>query len=102
MYKQEIFLKHAEGVVSAVTASVELLEQSDMKTLESVLKELGAKHLSLGLNLEKAHYDLVGHALLDTLENALGADVFTSETKDAWSGVYGVITEKMMAGAAEF
>ena len=95
-------MKHAEGVVSAVTASVELLEQSDMKTLENVLKELGAKHLSYGLNLEKAHYDLVGQALLDTLENALGADVFTPETKDAWSGVYGIITEKMMAGAAEF
>mmetsp|Transcript_39741 Transcript_39741/g.95900 ORF Transcript_39741/g.95900 Transcript_39741/m.95900 type:complete len:262 (+) Transcript_39741:688-1473(+) len=102
LYKQEIFLKHAEGVVSAVTASVELFERSDMKTLESVLKELGAKHLSHGLNLEKPHYDLVGQALLDTLENALGEDVFTPETKDAWSGVYGVITEKMMVGAAEF
>eukprot|EP00529_Nitzschia_sp_RCC80_P026088 CAMPEP_0113461002 /NCGR_PEP_ID=MMETSP0014_2-20120614/11298_1 /TAXON_ID=2857 /ORGANISM="Nitzschia sp." /LENGTH=349 /DNA_ID=CAMNT_0000352713 /DNA_START=192 /DNA_END=1241 /DNA_ORIENTATION=- /assembly_acc=CAM_ASM_000159 len=102
LYKQEIFLKHAEGVVSAVTASVDLLERSDMKTLESVLKELGAKHLSHGLNLEKAHYDLVGQALLDTLEKALGTDVFTPETKDAWSDVYGVITEKMMVGAAEF
>ena len=65
MYKQEVFLKHAEGVISAVTAAVDLLDQSDMKTLTKVLKELGAKHLSYGLQLEKAHYDLVVERLTE-------------------------------------
>lgn len=73
-----------------------------MTTLVKILKELGAKHLSYGLQLEKAHYDLVGQALLDTLEKSLGTDVFTPDTKDAWSDVYRVIAEKMMEGAAEF
>jgi hemoglobin-like flavoprotein len=101
LYKQQVFKQHASGVVLTVTAAVELLEKGDMETLSIILKELGATHLSLGLNLEKAHYDLVGQALLDTLEKALG-DAFTAETKAAWAGVYAIITEKMMEGAAEF
>lgn len=72
-----------------------------MEKLTKVLKELGATHLSLGLNLEQAHYDLIGQALLDTLELALG-NSFTAETKAAWSGVYAIITEKMMEGSDEF
>jgi hemoglobin-like flavoprotein len=96
-----VFKNHASGVVLAVSAAVELLEKGDMEKLGTVLKELGATHLSLGLNLEQAHYDLVGQALLDTLEMAL-QDTFTLETKAAWSGVYVMITKKMMEGAAEF
>ena len=83
-----------------MAAAIELLEKGDTEQLFKVLKELGTTHLALGLNLEKAHYDLVGQALLDTLAKALGDD-FTAETKAAWSGVYDVITEKMMEGAAE-
>lgn len=101
MYKQNVFKKHASGVILSVTAAVGLLEKSDMATLVGVLKDLGARHLSLGLKLEKAHYDLVGQALLDTLSTALG-DNFTAETKEAWVGVYAIITEKMMEGAAQF
>lgn len=100
MYKQEIFRKHATGVVSTVTAAVSLLEAGDMDLLVKTLKELGAKHLAYGLILEGAHYDLVGQALIDTLAAALGDD-FTPETKEAWAGVYTVIKDTMMKGAAE-
>jgi hemoglobin-like flavoprotein len=101
LYKQQVFKNHASGVVLTVSTAVELLEKGDLEKLGKVLKELGATHLSLGLHLEQAHYDLVGQALLDTLEKAL-RDSFTAETKAAWSGVYAIITEKMMEGAAEF
>jgi hemoglobin-like flavoprotein len=101
MYKEEVFKRHASGVILTVTAAVGLLEKGDMDTLVGVLKDLGARHLSLGLKLEKAHYDLVGHALLDTLAKALGHD-FSAEVKEDWVGVYGIITEKMMEGAAQF
>ena len=100
MYKQEIFKKHATGVILTVTAAISLLEEGDMEKLVEVLKDLGAKHLAYGLNLEKAHYDLVGQALLDTLEKALGDD-FTTKTKEAWTEIYAIISEKMMEGAAE-
>jgi hemoglobin-like flavoprotein len=98
MYKTEIFKKHANGVILAVTAAVSLLETNSMEKLVEVLKNLGAKHATLAL--EAAHYELVGTALMDTLEKALGDD-FTPEVKQAWAGVYGIITEKMMEGAKE-
>jgi hemoglobin-like flavoprotein len=101
MYKQQVFKNHASGVISTVSAALEILEKGDMEKLTTILKDLGATHLSLGLDLEKAHYDLVGQALLDTLEKALGDD-FTAEIKAAWSGIYAIITEKMMEGADEF
>lgn len=101
MYKQQVFKNHASGVILAVSAAVDLLEKGNMEKLTIVLNELGATHLSLGLDLKKEHYDLVGEALLDTLEKTLG-DQFTPETKAAWSGLYAIITEKMMEGAAEF
>jgi len=69
-----------------------------MEKLVEVLQGLGAKHAHL--KLEKAHYELVGNALVETLAAALG-DAFTPETKEAWVGVYGVITENMMEGAAD-
>ncbi|KAL3901463.1 MAG: hypothetical protein SGARI_006067 [Bacillariaceae sp.] len=102
LYKQEVFKKHATGVILTVTAAVGLLEQGDMDTLVTVLKDLGVRHLALGLNLEKAHYDLVGQALLDTLATALGEDGFSEETKQAWVDVYAIITAKMMEGASEY
>jgi hemoglobin-like flavoprotein len=77
------------------------LEKGETETLVEVLKDLGATHLSHGLKLEKAHYDLVGQALIDTLATALGDD-FTDEVKEAWLVVYATITEKMMEGAAQF
>jgi hemoglobin-like flavoprotein len=101
MYKQEVFKRHATGVVATVTAAVELLEKGDMDTLTAVLKELGLKHLAHGLQLQRAHYDLVGQALIDTLNTALGDD-FSDEVKEAWVGVYDVIAKTMMKGAAEF
>mmetsp|Transcript_8921 Transcript_8921/g.24726 ORF Transcript_8921/g.24726 Transcript_8921/m.24726 type:complete len:81 (-) Transcript_8921:1198-1440(-) len=72
-----------------------------MEQLTKVLKSLGAKHLTKhGLTLEKAHYELVGQALIDTLATALG-DSFTKDTKEAWVAVYGVITDTMMEGSKE-
>lgn len=99
MYKSDPFLKHAVTVISTVTAAVSLLEKNEMGTLVVVLKDLGKRHAAL--ELEQAHYDLVGESLLFTLEQALG-DSFTSSVKDAWVGVYAVIAEQMMVGAKEF
>jgi hypothetical protein len=97
-YKSEAFLKHARGVIGMVDVAVGLLEKDGMDTLVAALKELGARHASYDVKFE--HYPIVGQALLDTLEKALGDD-FTPEVKEAWAGVYGVITENMQAGAKE-
>ena len=101
MYKQDVFKKHATGVIASVTSAVKLLEKGDMDQLVATLKQLGVIHLSHGLELEAAHYDLVGQALMDTLAAALGFD-FTAETEEAWAGVYAIIKVTMMKGAAEY
>lgn len=45
-------------------------------------------------------FQLAGAALLDTLDKGLG-EKFTSEVKEAWSVVYGIIADTMKAGAKE-
>ncbi|CAJ1960103.1 unnamed protein product [Cylindrotheca closterium] len=98
LYKDPKFTAHSAGVVGTVTAAVGLLESGDMTTLVSVLKDLGGKHAKF--NFTKVHYDLVGGSLLYTLEKALG-DAFTPKVKESWVGVYDVISQQMMVGAAE-
>jgi hemoglobin-like flavoprotein len=71
-----------------------------MDTLVSVLQDLGARHAAASMVLEKAHYELVGEALLFTLSKALG-EIFTPTVKGAWIQVYEIITEQMMQGAKE-
>ncbi|KAL3944653.1 MAG: hypothetical protein SGBAC_001260 [Bacillariaceae sp.] len=97
LYKDPLCIAHSTAVVGTVTAAVGLLEQGDMDTLVSVLNDLGARHAEF--NFTKSHYDLVGESLLFTLETALDK-AFTPKVKEAWVGVYGVITEQMMKGAA--
>jgi hemoglobin-like flavoprotein len=94
-YKQELFLKHASGVIGTIDLAINLLEKDDMERLVSALTRLGEKHATYGVKYE--HFPIVGEALLDTLAKALG-DAFSPETKEAWVGVYGVITEHMSAG----
>lgn len=64
--------------------------------LTGALKGLGARHVKYGALPE--HYPLVGNSLLKTFEQYLGKD-WTPETKEAWVGAYGVITEVMLEGA---
>ena len=40
------------------------------------------------------HYEVVGNALLKTLQDALGPD-FTDELRDMWLEVYGMVTNTM-------
>lgn len=42
----------------------------------------------------------VGAALLDTLDKGL-AEKFTSEVKEAWTVVYGIVADTMKAGLKE-
>jgi hemoglobin-like flavoprotein len=48
--------------------------------------------------VQPGHYATVGQALLDTLQSGLGAD-FTPALRQAWSAVYGALSDAMQAGA---
>lgn len=69
---------------------------NDLKTLVPILQGLGQRHAGYGVEI--AHYQTVGAALLKTLGQGLGEE-FTPEVKSAWTSVYGVIAEVMVAGS---
>ena len=59
------------------------------------VRALGKRHVGYGVTDQ--HYQLVGAALLSTLETGLGA-AFTPEVKDAWTAVYNVLATTMIEG----
>jgi hemoglobin-like flavoprotein len=71
---------------------------TDLEALVPKVKALGARHVGYGARA--ADYNVVGEALLWTLERGLGED-FTPEVRAAWTKVYGVLAATMQAGAAE-
>jgi methyl-accepting chemotaxis protein len=82
--------KHATKVVTTVATAVSLL--TDLDTLVPVLQGLGLKHGTLGI--VAAHYDVVGEALIASLQIAFGAN-FTEPVKNSWLKVYGTIKKVM-------
>jgi hemoglobin-like flavoprotein len=71
---------------------------NDLESLVPKIKVLGARHLAYGATA--VHYEVVGDALLWTLERGLG-EAFTTEVRSAWTNVYRVLSTTMQAGAAE-
>ena len=62
-----------------------------------VVQELGRRHVGYGVTAK--HYELVGEALLWTLEQAL-ALAFTPAVKEAWTATYLTLTKTMTNAAA--
>lgn len=69
---------------------------SDIEKLIPVLEDLAKRHVDY--KVETSHYATVGAALLDTLAAGLG-DAFTPEVKEAWTKVYGVMSDVMIKAA---
>ncbi len=69
-----------------------------LDTLMPAVRALGKRHAGYGVYDE--HFAPVGAALLWTLEQGLG-DGFTSEVKQAWETVYGVLSQAMKDAANE-
>ena len=63
------------------------------------LYTLGAQQEKSGI--QEHHYDLVGIALLDTLQRVLG-QAFTPEIKAAWADGYRVIANVLKTAGADF
>ena len=85
-----------EHLIQMLDAAVQGLDNLD--ALVPVLQSLAKRHVAYGV--QDVHYTTVGAALLDTLATGLG-DEFTPAVKEAWSTVYGVMTDVMQAAAAE-
>jgi hemoglobin-like flavoprotein len=73
-----------------------VLNLNNPKRFNSELKNLGAKHVNYGSELE--HYPLVGDALLQALEKHLG-EHWNPTVKNAWILAYERIAKAMTEGA---
>lgn len=94
LFKKDIESQSAK-LMDMIALAVSLTDRP--ASMEGELRDLGARHVEYGTLDE--HYPVVGGALLDMLAETLGDD-FTPATKAAWTEFYGMISRKMMEGAA--
>lgn len=67
----------------------------NLGSLEQEIIEMAKRHVGYGV--QNKHYEMVGAALLWTLEKGLGAD-WNEETAEAWAACYGIISGQMVQG----
>ena len=95
MFKHDM-TEQGKKLMKTINIAVEALD--DVEPLVPTLKQMGADHAGYGV--VDRDYNVVGAALLWTLEQGLG-EAFTDEVKNAWAAVYEVLADTMKAGAAE-
>ena len=95
MFKNNM-TEQGKKLMKTINIAVEALD--DVEPLIPTLKQMGADHAGYGV--VNRDYNVVGAALLWTLEQGLG-EAFTDEVKNAWAAVYEVLADTMKAGAAE-
>ena len=83
----------ATRTMAAVKTAVDGL--GDLDAVAPFLVRLGARHVRYGVRPE--HFDVVGAALLWTLERGLG-ELFTADVRDAWAAAWGLIAAAMGEG----
>ncbi len=94
MFKGDI---DAQGRKLMDTLATAISSLGDSEALAGLLAGLGQRHAGYGVT--DAHYDLVGEALLWTLEKSLGHG-FTPPVRDAWAALYASVAASMKAAAA--
>ena len=95
MFKNDM-TEQGKKLMKTINIAVEALD--DVEPLVPTLKQMGADHAGYGV--VDRDYNVVGAALLWTLEQGLG-EAFTDEVRNAWAAVYDVLAGTMKAGAAE-
>ena len=86
-----------QGQKLMATLKVVVATLDEPPKLVPAVQILGQRHRGYGV--EPAHYGTVAEALLWTLEQGL-EEAFTAEVKQAWTNVYTVLAETMIAAAA--
>lgn len=80
------------------TLGVAVTNLHQVETIVPVVQDLGRRHVAYGVRPE--HYDIVGAALLYTLEKGLG-DAWNPDLKSAWTETYGLVAGVMKDAAAQ-
>lgn len=88
--------RQQKALSSTVYAAAKYID--NLEAILPVVKQIGHKHRSLGINPE--HYPIVGKHLLLAIEDVLG-DAATKEIIDAWAEAYNVIADAFISIEAE-
>jgi nitric oxide dioxygenase len=83
-----------QKLMIAIAMVVAALDKLD--TILPAVRQLGRRHQEYGV--QRRHYDVVGAALLWTLEIGLGSG-WSRELADAWGTAYAALAAVMMEGA---
>ena len=76
--------------------SIVVLDLQDEDLIIPLIQEMGRRHVGYGT--EKEHYEIVGRALVKTLEESLSGG-FTEKEKAIWVRLYGLIANIMITAA---
>ena len=93
MFRSDL-TEQKQKLMVALAMVVTNLEKMD--SLLPSIRTLGARHKTYGVR--NRHYDVVGAALLWTLEIGMGAS-WTNELSEAWTNAYGRVAKAMIEGA---
>lgn len=89
-------IEQGKKLMQMISAAVSKL--NDLETLVPILEGLAMRHDGYGV--KEKDYQTVGTALLKTLEQGLG-DAFTTDVKNAWAEVYGIMANVMISASAK-
>ena len=85
-----------ERLMAIIAVAIDGL--GDLDRIVPAVQDLGVRHAGYGV--EPAHYEVVGAALLWTLEKGLGDD-FTDDVRQAWTTAYGLLSSTMIEAASQ-
>jgi len=88
--------EQGKKLMKMIATAVNALDRLD--DIVPAVQDLGVRHVAYGV--KDKDYDTVGEALLWTLEQGLG-DLYTPEVQEAWTVVYGVLSDTMKGAAAK-
>jgi nitric oxide dioxygenase len=80
--------KKLVDMLSMIVARLDRLDE-----IAAEVKGLAIRHVGYGV--KPAHYEVIGDALLWTLEQGLGSD-WNDEVKKAWSNCYTILSDAMI------
>ena len=87
-----------QGAKLMAMLAIAIANLDNMDEIEPVVRDLGRRHVAYGVTVDD--YRPVGQALMWTLEQGLREE-FTPQVRSAWLAAYGMLTDIMVAGAAD-
>ena len=97
LFKTDDMKEQGKKLMATIGVAVGSLDR--LEEILPTVQALGSKHAHQ-YNVPDSSYETVGQALLWTLEKGLG-DVFTDDTREAWTLTYTTLADVMIAAGKE-